>query len=294
MKKDNGISTDSSDFVFQEIDLSVIIPCFLRDSSDSEYLSSCLASISQQLVKPSQIVISDNSKSDMLAKSVIQKFSDLKINYFHNTVATGIGANTNFAAQKASRKWIHILHQDDQLVSTNVYSFLQDETVQKMKWILLAGSEDPKSIVIPEVSRFLILGFNTIGGPSSLIVERNSYIPFAENLEMLIDVENFSNYYQLLGLPNIVKNREIQYGNPTSRASRNISTNKVLEELVWIINTHKLSKEFIEDSITDKKLNHFQQSLVLKAYEEVYEIEILKSLHLRMLLNLRRVSYCAK
>ena len=87
---------------------SVCIPAY----EDAQALSRCLESVCGQTMADIEIIVSDDSQTDAVARAV-EKQNDARIRYKRNTPALGAPANWNAALHMSVGLRVTLLHQDD-------------------------------------------------------------------------------------------------------------------------------------------------------------------------------------
>ncbi len=93
--------------------ISICIPTFNR----SDLLRKALASVSNQTVKPWEVIVVDNCSDDD-TEEVTREFKDVK--YFRNDVNLGMNSNWNRCIELSRGDFITLLHSDD-LISPTWY-----------------------------------------------------------------------------------------------------------------------------------------------------------------------------
>lgn len=153
--------------------------------------------------------------------------SNLPIEYVKSQEVRDPSLNTNFAVSHARTDLIHILHQDDWIISSDYYREIYDALILgNHDWSLAKGLTD-KKLNIPTFNPALVFGFNTIGGPSALCIKREMWIPLNHNFRLLPDVVQFSQLYFQLGEPYITENVCIEYGTGLNKLTNRITNDEI-------------------------------------------------------------------
>lgn len=194
--------------------ITTIIPTFIISAFDLDRLHRALLSIESQTLLPHQILISDDTENDEWVQKLFLQLSEYKLplRYIRNSGESNASKNTNFAVSEAMGEFLHILHQDDWIINTNFYAETLDAlSGQGYAWSLAIGVTDGR-INFPRFNKALIFGFNSIGGPSALVIKREEWIPLDDNYLLLPDVVHFTQLRRKLGPPYISKKACIEYG----------------------------------------------------------------------------------
>lgn len=254
----------------------VCIPCHLKSEEDLNLLFRALESIRCQSQKPREVVIADDSPETLDKVRVIENFPELNIQVVRNSSSQGIANNTNFGVSFLTTDWIHVLHQDDWLSKPSSYEEIFNKISEfdsQHKWFLVSGIHEDGSIVIPVWNKSNLLGFNSIGGPSCLIIQRTNYIQYDQRFRMMVDVKNYSDYFNAFGKPGVVNNPLISYGNPPTRVSRNITLDETLREIECVLNEETIGDAELIECLQNSSLNPYNRMLVLKLATKSMRIE---------------------
>lgn len=247
--------------------LGVCIPCHIKSEQDLTLLYRTLESIRNQTLRPQEIVISDDSHKSLDHLKITSIFPELNIQVIRNSLAQGIASNTNFGVSYLTTDWIHVLHQDDWLSIPTSYEEIIDKISEFdpiHRWFLVSGKHEDGSIIMPVWKKSNLFGFNSIGGPSCLLTRKTDYIQCDERYRMLVDVKNYSDYFNSFGNPGVIGNPLVNYGNPPTRVSRNIPLDETLKEIDSILKMESLGTADVIECLKDSTLNPYHRSLVLK------------------------------
>ena len=200
--------------------ISICIPTYEMGGYGVEYLNHSLNILSKQTYQDFEIVISDQSENNDI-KDLCEKWK-LRLNIKHVFYREGLrksSSNINNASKYASGDIIRILFQDDflydnQSLETELVHFLGNYN----HWMITACCHSNDSInfynpFYPKYHDNIHYGENTISSPSVLMIKKESFLEFDENLFWLMDVEYYKRLYDKFGLPSIcnyitVVNRE--------------------------------------------------------------------------------------
>ena len=213
--------------------ITTIIPVYIRDEGDLYHLKRALDSIITQTQKPNHVIISDDSNREEYIERLKQLLKDIELSleYVKNPGRSNASDNTNFAVHKATSEIIHILHQDDWLVSSTYYEEIQEAiSIKKFPWTLAKGITS-ESQNIPKIKPALIFGFNSIGGPSALAMKREFWINLNSEFLLLPDVVQFAQLSEQLGSPYITSDTCIEYGTGDHKMTHRISKDDVRQDI---------------------------------------------------------------
>lgn len=223
--------------------ISICIPTYEMGGDGVAYLEYSFDIICQQTLKPFEVVISDHSVNDEIAKLCEYWKTLLNIKYYKHTEHRGSSsANLNYAISKAKGDIIKILFQDD---------FLYDECSleKQMKclgdamWLVSAcchyNGKELHSPFYPMYHDNIQYGHNTISSPSVLMIKNSDVITFDEQLVWLMDVDYYKRLYLKFGLPSICNDITIVNREHPNQVSNTLATTKVKQfEYDYIINKY--------------------------------------------------------
>ena len=243
--------------------ISVAIPVRIIDPEQYRALLRSLNSIFSQSYRPLDVIISIDGATKDLIKNLQEEFDTKNLLVVHNPENPGIASNSNNAFTHCKGDLVHILHQDDEIISKYCYErVLEKFEAEEFKWLLLEGQSKAGKKIEPVFDRYTKFGINKIGGPSGLIVTRDSFIPYNTNYSMMTDVVNFELYFQKYGPPSVLPQPWILYGDLRSSASRSISRKAVIQELQMIYDEFKVPNEEIWLMIANSQLDLTHRKLV--------------------------------
>jgi glycosyltransferase involved in cell wall biosynthesis len=257
--------------------LGVCIPCHVKSEQDLTLLYRALESIRSQTLQPREIVVSDDSPKGVSSSKIMAAFPELNIKVIRNLLAQGIAGNSNFGVSHLNTEWIQVLHQDDWLTASSSYEEIMKEIRdldQTYRWFLVSGLHEDGSSVVPVWKKSNLFGFNSIGGPSCLFTRNTDFIQYDERFKMLVDVKNYSDYFNSYGNPGIIEPASISYGNPPTRVSQNMPLDQTLEEMNLILKMKAIEFEDIIECLNDSALNPYHRFLLLKLAKENKRINL--------------------
>jgi glycosyltransferase involved in cell wall biosynthesis len=220
----------------------VIIPTFINSSEDLNRLDSVLHSINFQTQPPNQVVVSDDSTEEFysLIEILLRKYPELNARLISNPGPKGVSENSNNGLRNINTDFVHILHQDDCLINNDCYARISQYLagVRGGTWIILSGKTDESEIrpIIRKgkLPKELVLGVNSLGGPSSMIFSRIPSTTFDTRFDMLCDVKMFLDLEKAFGSPHIFTKPEIHYNMGPWQLQKRISEENLISELLLL------------------------------------------------------------
>ena len=224
--------------------LGVIIPVFVNNFEGETQLYRALGSISRQSRRPSEVILTlDNPEpDDSLFTRLRGDFSELNISVVKNLELRGISSNSNNGMRLTQSNYIHILHQDDWLIDTNVYQEIAEYLHTHADCFFLLPWKRLDSVSKPTFDLTALLGNNRFGGPSGIIFPGDSSIFFDERLSMLCDVDFVFQLHKKFGRPRVFERVVLEYGVSAGQAQNHIGQDEFSRELDTIFAKHKPNK----------------------------------------------------
>lgn len=184
------------------VKVSICIPTY----NQVEFLSKNIDSIINQTFQNFEVIVSDDSTNDNVAKLVKDKFEGKTIPYrYHkNEQALGSPANWNKAISMAQGEYIKIMHHDDWFSHENSLSELvqmMDENPNADLGFCASkvfnvqtqseSTHEVSSLFIEALKKDPLLLFNNnqIGAPSAVIYRNKAGLMFDQRLSYLVDVD---------------------------------------------------------------------------------------------------------
>lgn len=241
--------------------VSICIPAF----NQPEYLKKAIDSVLIQTYNNYEIIITDDSATNIVKEVVDHYALPNTIKYFKNKHPLGSPKNWNEAISKSTGEYIKILHHDDWLNYDNSlakYVQLLDENpdcdfgFSSTLNVSPNGQGSIHSITesqVDELQRNPLLLFrgNIVGAPSTTIMRRNTELYYDENLKWLVDTECY--------IRQIIKNNNIKYSSdllvvtfsPKGRVTDECINNKqllIFESLYHLNKINKIKNKFLNKS----------------------------------------------
>jgi glycosyltransferase involved in cell wall biosynthesis len=211
-------------------------------------LNHLLNSISEQTYTDYEIIISDQSKTDVI-KNVCDSWSNLNIKYYKNNTGFGSAAkNLNFAISKSTGEYIKTIFQDDYFFSPNTLQYIVDNLGDNT-WGFVGTwhcDEDQTDKLYGQFSPewgdpvSILSGGNTVSGPSVMFFKNDDNY-FDEELCWLNDVEFYYRLYLKYDLPLLLPNQEIVQRLRSEGVSNTLSFDIKSEECSYVLCKHNIN-----------------------------------------------------
>lgn len=266
------------------VKVSICIPAY----NQVEYLKRTIDSILNQSYNDYEIIITDDSPSDIVFDLVQHYQSEVRLQYFKNKVSLGSPENWNEAIRKSSGEYIKIMHHDDYFSNENSlsefvkmldenpdanFAFSATVVVNKTKERIHC----PTNIQIENLYKdpnILFFG-NFVGPPSSIIHRSNLNFFYDKNLIWLVDLDF---YIQILTANNFFvftdKPLIINISGELHNVTRFCENNKNIEIYEYLYLLEKISKKH-KQVFFKKAYIIFFKKLFLK-----YKIQSIKDVRL--------------
>jgi glycosyltransferase involved in cell wall biosynthesis len=180
--------------------LSICIPTYCQ----IDFLREALLSIQAQDFNDYELIISDDSPDDTVARLVASFNFDGRLRYHRNPVSLGSPENWNEAVRRATGDYIKVLHHDDRLNHPGALSAfvrLLDEHPEANFAFCASRIEDVISIEsrihrltddqlakLSDSPEKLFFG-NVIGAPSATIYRNGLGIEYDRRMKWLVDID---------------------------------------------------------------------------------------------------------
>lgn len=185
------------------VSISIIIPAFNNLSLFKRAISSAL----NQSRPPCEIIVSDDSSSDVI-KEYVDSLGSSLVRYYHNVPSLGAVLNWNAGIEKSSGDWIIVMHHDEELGDSDYLKRIGKKIKESGDTEIIVSDFRIKSSMglhkghFNKVVKKLLLNVphsilcaNFIG-PCACMTVKNSVIDdFDPNLTWLVDIEW---YFKLL------------------------------------------------------------------------------------------------
>lgn len=215
------------------MEITTVIPTYIREDGDLQRLDRAIKSVFAQKDSFVNLVISDDTKQRHFKEKLLTQVNAYgrKIHYFEHGNESNASLNTNFGVTKSKTEIVHILHQDDWITNVELYSEATTAiSSNEYRWVLSTGVTSGK-LNNPKFSPGLVFGFNSIGGPSALIIPKDSWIDLRSEFLMLPDVIQFTQLREKLGDPYITKTPGVEYGTGDHKMTNRISQSQISNDI---------------------------------------------------------------
>jgi glycosyltransferase involved in cell wall biosynthesis len=212
-------------------------------------LGHLLKSISNQTFTDYEIIISDQSKSDII-KDECNNWKDLNIKYYKNTYGLGSAAkNLNFAFTKSMGEYIKPIFQDDFFYSPNTLEYIVSNLGDN-NWGFVGTYHCNENEINNLYRPFspvwddpikILSGKNTVSGPSVMFFKNENNL-FDEDLCWLNDVEFYYRLYLKYGLPILLPRQEIVQRLRIEGVSNTLTSDIKNEECFYVLCKHNINK----------------------------------------------------
>ena len=213
--------------------ISTVIPTYFDNGALIDELKRALTSLEAQTFKPEEVILTDDSKvvdyEDEIRK-VVALFT-LNVKYIKNSSKSSIGGNSNNGLSIATGDILHVLHQDDYLISSQAYEEVTTLFNELKLDYLFSGWSIGEQKFTPKCQSFIPFGVNTIGQPSVLFLLKNNLIKFDPQLKMFVDTDLYSrlHFSELKGA--VLDATLIEIGVGPLQASKSMNNLDLQEEL---------------------------------------------------------------
>lgn len=261
--------------------VSICIPTY----NQTTFLKKTLDSIFLQEFTDYELIISDDSTNDEV-KKLVSTYPPEKIKYTKNAEPLGSPKNWNITLEKATGKYVKILHHDDWFSDSNsLTKFVQAiKSSEDIDFVFSASyiqkeegvsTTNTKSNVIinkiRKASDTLLTG-NVIGSPSATLFKKTS-LRFDERLKWLVDIDF---YIQIIKSNNFVYLAEplIYTTDGATHQITNTCKNKEVEIREWfyIFDKYQIGKFNISEMVYILKLMYKYKVSSLSEVEKIYPI----------------------
>ncbi|MEP7318970.1 MAG: glycosyltransferase [Panacibacter sp.] len=184
--------------------ISLCLPTY----KNVRYLERLLQSIAAQTFKDYEIIITDNSPDNSVEELAKSYKDQLPIQFYKNVPATGMAENFNRVMQKASGKWIKMMHDDDWFVTPDsLEKFADAARNTRHKFIFSAckniyassGKEENDFLIhwkkmLLEDSQLNLFYLNVIGHPSTTMHFKDDDVLYDTQFKWVVDIDFYIKY----------------------------------------------------------------------------------------------------
>ena len=230
--------------------ISICIPTY----KNVDYLQRLLQSVIIQTFKDYEIVITDNSPDNSVEQLVKELGEQLSIRYYKNDPPTNMGENFNRALQKATGKWIKIMHDDDWFATATSLQQFADAVIQNpgCDFIFSACNNvdlatgkienhklDEKKKLLLHSSFYNLYFDNVIGHPST-VMHKNNDVLYDPSFKWVIDIDFYTRFFEKYSRWYYIPETCINIGIDTSQFSNKYYKNPQVEIPEYLLLLKKL------------------------------------------------------
>jgi glycosyltransferase involved in cell wall biosynthesis len=179
--------------------ISICIPAY----QSAAYLDRLLDSIKNQNFKDFEVIISDDSPDDAVARLAEHYSAHLPLTYHKNKIALGSPSNWNKSISLASGHWIKVMHDDDWFADEHALAAFANHAKGATSDFIFSGFHNV-ILNTGEASTFRMNGFqrfvlrwsplllfrrNYIGHPSTTLIRNNLENWFDPKIKWVVDFE---------------------------------------------------------------------------------------------------------
>ncbi len=192
--------------------LSVCIPTYEMHGLGDKFLKTIFDSLTKQTFQDFDVIISDNSATNVIKKVCDVYKNKLTIHYYKNhDQARGMATNINNSIKKATGQLIKILFLDDLLYdNSSLELIVKNFDLKKDHWLIsgYTHTKDGVSFFKPQRPSYndqIHLGENSIGCPSVLTIKNSNPLLFDVRLKWFVDCDYYKRYHDKFGAPKVLK-----------------------------------------------------------------------------------------
>lgn len=179
--------------------VSICIPAY----NQTKFLSRTLESILLQTFQDYELIVTDDSETNIVETLLATFDFDGRLLYYRNTPPLGSPKNWNFGIGKASGTYIKIMHHDDWFASPESLELFVEAIDSTGAAIVFTNAEiryedsQNRTFHAPGSNKLLklkrepskLFEGNFIGDPSMTMYRRDLSVLFDENMKWLVDVD---------------------------------------------------------------------------------------------------------
>jgi len=195
---------------FCAVKISVCIPAY----KNADFLRRCLDSLVTQSFRDFELILSDDSPDESVARIAKEYEDELQIVYFKNDPSLGTPANWNFAMQHAKGAYIKLMHDDDWLAENGAlqkfYDCLEKNPSADLCFSAFHNVHLKEGKIAPvfcssflrnllKKDRYNLFKRNFIGPPSVVFQRNNRNSWYDDRLKWLVDFEGYIRFLDSKG-----------------------------------------------------------------------------------------------
>ena len=231
--------------------LSIAIPTYEMNGQGATYLTELFETIKFQTFQDIEVCVSDHSQDDSILDVCGEYANYFTVQYYKNEEKRGNGpANTNSAVEMCSGDITKIIFQDDLFISSiALQRIIETYEEQNCKWCLngflhTSNGREHFRPMIPKWTPEMLEGRNLLGSPSGVSFLTKNFLPFDEELVLLMDTDFYHRMRYDHGMPYIIEehltsNRE--HDNRISSSTVKYDARVEHPEGPWLVNAEELN-----------------------------------------------------
>jgi glycosyltransferase involved in cell wall biosynthesis len=180
--------------------VSICIPAY----NQVKYLKRTIDSVLNQTYSDYEIIITDDSPTNIVFELMQEYESTGKIQYFKNKIPLGSPENWNEAIRLSNGEYVKIMHHDDYFADENAlyefvkmldknpnanFAFSATIVIDIKKELTRIHCPTSRQIESLKKNPYVLFFGNFIGPPSSVIHRRNSLLTYDLNLKWVVDFD---------------------------------------------------------------------------------------------------------
>jgi len=231
-------------------EFSIAIPAHDRGENGPIWMRELLDSLKMQTYKNFEIVVSDQSKNDLILDVCKEYSDDFDFTYVRYEGSVPC-ENINTALENCNGRIIKPFFSDDIFVSKDALKIIQKEYLKSgCKWAFsgFCGTKDGKSFYderLPQWTDYMLEGRNLLSSPSVVSFLNNSKVFFDENLKLFLDTEFYHRMRWKNGMPKFISEILVANRDHDERISSHSTSqyDAIFEhkEGGWLVNSKELN-----------------------------------------------------
>ncbi len=212
---------EMSEGVDWRMKVSICIPVYQMDDWQF-FLNRNLVSILNQNFKDYEIVVSDDSKDDMIKDWL----KDYPVKYFKNEGQKGNASNRNNAFNCGTGDLLKMLDEDDYFASGNSLADIVKCFTSSFNWLITGCIHNANGQIFNKHIPYYSSSENTIGSPSVLTIRKEVMERFNNSFVWILDLDLYRRLFKKYGLPKILPYVNVVIGIHKGQATNLIDDNK--------------------------------------------------------------------
>jgi glycosyltransferase involved in cell wall biosynthesis len=189
-------------------EISIAIPCHDRGENGPRWLGELLNSIKKQTFQDIDIVISDQSKNDLILNTCKAYSNDFEFTYvrYEGDVPC---ENINVALENCEGRIIKVMFSDDIFLENDALEIIHEEYKNpECKWAFNGFCElkngELSGFKQPMWSDYTLEGRNLLSSPSAVSFLNECKVEFDTNLKLLLDTDFYHRMRWNNGMPKTI------------------------------------------------------------------------------------------